>query len=131
MDIVLDSYSVIAFFENEPGADQVSELLKRANEKEKPLFLSVINWGEVYYISFRNGGKSSAEEAMRNIQSLPIEIIPADMELTRIAAEFKAGCRMSYADTFAAALTKQRKGQLVTGDEEFKQIEDRIKILWL
>lgn len=32
---------------------------------------------------------------------------------------------------FAAALAKSRKAELVTGDPEFKQVEDEIKIGWL
>ena len=131
MPVVLDSFSLIAFFENEPGAVKVAELFKTANENEKNLYLSVVNWGEVYCITHRSGGKSAAEEAMRNIESLPIEIISADREMTQIAAEFKATRRMSYADAFAAALAKQRKAQLVTGDREFKQVEHTIKIIWI
>jgi predicted nucleic acid-binding protein len=38
---------------------------------------------------------------------------------------------MSYGDCFAAALAKLRKAELVTGDEEFRQIEKEIKILWI
>jgi predicted nucleic acid-binding protein len=38
---------------------------------------------------------------------------------------------MSYADCFAAALAKLRKAELVTGDEEFKQVEGEIKIRWI
>jgi uncharacterized protein with PIN domain len=38
---------------------------------------------------------------------------------------------MSYGDCFAAALAKLRKAELVTGDEEFGQIEKEIKILWI
>ena len=131
MSVVLDSFSLIAFFENESGAAKVAELLKNANENEKNLYLSVVNWGEVYYIMYRNGGRSAAEEALRNIESLPIEIVPADQEMTHIAAEFKANNKMSYADAFAAALTKQRKAKLVTGDKEFKAIEHDIKIIWI
>jgi predicted nucleic acid-binding protein len=35
------------------------------------------------------------------------------------------------ADAFAAALAKERKGELVTGDPEFKPLEREIKIHWL
>jgi len=38
---------------------------------------------------------------------------------------------MSYADCFAAALAKQRRVELVTGDKEFKQVEKEIRILRL
>ena len=38
---------------------------------------------------------------------------------------------MSYADCFAAALAKEKKTELLTGDKEFKQAEGEIKIHWL
>jgi predicted nucleic acid-binding protein len=62
---------------------------------------------------------------------LPISLIPADLELAKQAAIFKASKRMSYADCFAAALAKIRRVGLVTGDPEFKQVEAEVKILWL
>ncbi|MBI5242435.1 MAG: type II toxin-antitoxin system VapC family toxin [Elusimicrobia bacterium] len=128
---VLDSYSVLAFLENEPGAEKVAELIKHARDKERPLLLSAVNWGEVYYIACRTAGKGAAEETMRTLDTLPIEVAPADREITRIAAEFKADKKMSYADCFAAALAKREKAELVTGDKEFKEVDGEIKIQWL
>jgi len=57
--------------------------------------------------------------------------VEANKELTLQAAEFKAFHKMSYADAFAAALSKIRKAILVTGDKEFKSIEKEIKINWI
>jgi predicted nucleic acid-binding protein len=51
--------------------------------------------------------------------------------LAKQAALFKASKRMSYTDCFAAALAKLRKVELVTGDEDFKQVEEEVKILWI
>ena len=39
--------------------------------------------------------------------------------------------RFSLADAFAAALAKEKKAELVTGDPEFKALEKEIKIHWL
>jgi predicted nucleic acid-binding protein len=38
---------------------------------------------------------------------------------------------MSLADCFAAALAKQRKLEIYTGDPEFKAVEKELKIVWL
>ncbi|MEW6457176.1 MAG: PIN domain-containing protein [Acidobacteriota bacterium] len=51
--------------------------------------------------------------------------------LAKEAARFKAAKKISYADCFAAALTKLHKGELITGDREFKALEDDIKISWI
>lgn len=128
---VLDSYSVIAFLENESGADLIAGLIKEARDKEKPLLLSVVNWGEVYYIIYREAGKGSADQAAQTLDTLPIEVVDADRELTLAAAAFKADRKMSFADCYAAALAKLRKAELVTGDKEFKEVERDVKIIWI
>jgi len=38
---------------------------------------------------------------------------------------------MSLADAFAAALTSRVKGEILTGDPEFRSVEDRIRVVWL
>ena len=64
-----------------------------------------------------------------------IELVPVDardLELVRQAALFKATKKMSYADCFAAALAKIRNAELVTGDREFKAVENDLKkIRWI
>jgi len=128
---VLDSYAILAFLRNESGADDVRGLLRTAGDAERPLLLTAVNWGEVFYITLRKGGRARADELPGILSSLPIDIVPADLELARQAAEFRATRKMSYADCFAAALAKLRKAELVTGDKEFRQVEREVKILWI
>ena len=128
---VLDSYSLIAYIEGEAGKDTMIDIFRSARDSGKTLLLSVVNWGEVYYITLREAGRERADEVAHLISTLPIQIVPADLELARQAAIFKSGKKMSYADCFAAALAKQRKAELVTGDKEFKQVEGEVKVLWL
>ena len=128
---VLDAYSLIAYLENEAGAEKMIEVIQAARDSAHPLLLCVVNWGEVYYITLREAGRERAEAVSHLISTLPIEVIPADLELTKQAAEFKATKKMSYGDCFAVALAKLHKADLVTGDDEFKQVENEIKILWI
>jgi len=128
---VLDSYSLIAYFEGEAGKETMIEVFRSARDSSKPLFLSVVNWGEVYYITLREAGREQADHVAHLISTLPIHIVPVDLELAKQAAEFKAEHKMSYADCFAAALAKQKKAELATGDKEFKEVEKEVKILWL
>ena len=128
---VLDSYSLIAYFEGEAGKDTVIEVFRSARDSGKDLFLSVVNWGEVFYIALREEGRERADEVAHLMSTLPIQVVPADLELAKQAAEFKATKKMSYADCFAAALAKLRKAELVTGDKEFKQVEGEVKVAWI
>jgi predicted nucleic acid-binding protein len=128
---VLDSYSLIAYIEGEDGKDTMIEIFRSARDSGKTCLLSVVNWGEIYYITLREAGQPRADEVAHLISTLPIHLIPADLELTKQAAIFKAGKKMSYADCFAAALAKHRRVELVTGDKEFKKVEREVKVLWL
>ena len=128
---VLDAYSLIAYFENESGAKEMIEIFKTARDSGQDLLLSVVNWGEVYYITLREAGEKKAREVDEVIKALPISIMAADLELARQASQFKATKRMSYADCYAAALAKMHRAELVTGDQEFRQIEGEVKIHWI
>ena len=128
---VLDSYSLLAYIEGEAGAEKMIEIFRVARDSGRALLLSVVNWGEVYYITLKEAGRERAEEVAHLIATLPIQVNPADLELTRQAAEFKSKHKMSYADCFAAALAKLRRAELVTGDKDFRQVDADVKILWL
>ncbi|MEW6701611.1 MAG: type II toxin-antitoxin system VapC family toxin [Bacteroidota bacterium] len=128
---VIDSYALIAYAEGEKGADEVAELLKDSLHEKAEIFLCVINWGEMYYISLREGGKERAELYKSMFARYPVVIVDANKELTLQAAKYKAHHKISYADAFAAALAKNRKAVLVTGDKEFKSLEGEIKISWI
>jgi uncharacterized protein len=116
---VLDSYSLLAFFRDEPGADSVEKLLNEAAEDKHELFVTVINAGEVYYMSCRKDNVSKANQVWEAMRKFPLHFVEANLELSLAAAKIKANHKLSYADAFAAALTIQRKATLVTGDDEF------------
>ena len=128
---VLDSYAMIGFFEGEPFAGKIEEALKAASSGSVQLFMAQVNWGEVIYIIQREAGVAAAHEAVKALDSLPIEVVPTDRALVLKAAEFKATRKMSYADCFAAALAHREKSALLTGDKEFKQVENEIEVVWL
>ena len=128
---VLDAYSLIAYLEGEDGKDRMIEIFKVARDSGRPLLLCLVNWGEVYYIALREAGRERADQVAHILSTLPIQLVPVEIELAKKAAELKASKKMSYADCFAAALAKLRKAELVTGDREFKQVENEVKVSWI
>ncbi len=130
---VLDSWALIAFFEDEPAAEAVEKLLQQAAAEKHTLLMSVVNWGEVYYNTMREVSQEAAEEKAQEIAALPIEIVGVsdDLALAKQAAVFKATHKLAYADCFAAALAKEENAELLTGDPEFKALEQEIKVQWL
>jgi len=129
--IVLDSWAVIAYLEGEAAAERVADHIADAHENEIPLFMSVVNAGEVWCIIAREASISDADRSIAELKRLGIALIDADWPLAHDAGGLKAKHQMSFADCFAAALAKQRKALLLTGDPEFKQVDKDINIEWL
>ena len=128
---VLDSFALLAFLRGEVGDDQVAALLEKAGARDVPVQMTEVNYAEVKTIVIRKDGADRWEEIARELPTLPIEFQPVTRQLADIAADIKAGYKLSLADAFAVALAKQKKAELVTGDPEFKSVEGEIKILWL
>ena len=128
---VLDSFALLAHFEDEPGGAQVEKLLKAAKAGKTKLFLSVINLGEVYYNTLRERGAEKADEAKLIIEQLPVEIVPADKDFTLEAAKLKGAHSVAYADCFAAALGIRNKAKVVTGDPEFEKFAGEVAVEWI
>lgn len=128
---ILDSHALLAFLEKEAGYEKVKSFFVAAVEKDADLLMSSVNFGEVYYIILRECGKEKVDEIEKVINTLPVRIVDVDIELVKIAASFKATKKISYADCFAAALAKLHKGEVVTGDKEFKVLENEVRIAWI
>lgn len=128
---VLDSFALLAYFRGEPTAEVVRDLLVKAARDDKAMHMSEVNYAEVKYILLRKNGEDGWGEAAAVLQTLPIEFHAATRALSDLAADFKAKHALSLADAFAAALAKEKKAELVTGDPEFEQLEDEVKIMWI
>lgn len=128
---VLDANALITLFEDRPGAEKVQELITRAAETQNLLLMSVVNWGEVYYSYWRDKGEDLANQRIRTIAQLPIEVVDVDMQTTKLAAALKAQHKLPYADCFAAALALQEKATLVTTDPDFRRLDPRLSLLGL
>src|SRR4030043_2478237 len=128
---VLDAHALMVFFEREPGFEKVKSLFANALVGDNDLLMTSVNFGEVYYIILRECGQGRAQEIERLTQTIPIQIVDVDIRLAKESARFKAQKKDSYADCFAAALAKLLKGEVVTGDKEFKAFENEVKVYWI
>jgi predicted nucleic acid-binding protein len=128
---VLDSFALLAFLRDEPGSDKIGAILERAGEREQPVHMTEVDYADVQYIIRRKDGESAWRVVAGELIAMPIEFHPADRPLADMAADFKTRFQLSLADAFAAALAKHRNAELITGDKDFKQVEDEIKIGWL
>lgn len=128
---VLDSYAILAFLFEEKGHEKVLDLFEKAAQTDQALLIAAPNWAEVRYMVERKAGARRWSEVRHKLLGLPLEVVPADQALAEVAGEIKAVNRMSLADCFAAALARQKKADVYTGDPEFRSVEKEIKIVWL
>lgn len=130
-NFVLDSYAVLAYLQEERGAEEVRSLFTKARSGEVGLFLSVVNLGEVAYITERSAGLTKVHSVLTILQELPLNIVNIDQEMALRTAHLKATIPISYADCFALALAEHVGGCVVTGDPEFEKAEKQVQVYWL
>jgi ribonuclease VapC len=128
---VFDSYALIAFLQDEPGAARVTEIFEQAGKEQAEVYLAIVNFGEVIYITQREQGLTAAQQVIASIDQLPIQVADADRKLTFAAAHIKGQHALSYADAFAVALAQSKDATICTGDMEFAGVENEVRIDWL
>ena len=127
--IVLDSFALLAYLKKESGFEKVKRLL--AAEDAHPL-MNDINVGEAYYIIARERGSAQADDfADIILPSLPITLVANSFQEVIEAARIKAKYPLAYADCFAVATAYREKAPLITGDPEFKKVQEIIQIDWI
>lgn len=128
---LLDSYAILAFLNDEEGAEPVARLLHEAVQAGTPLLVNEINVGEVYYIVAKHRSEDAAEQVLLHLDRLPLELVSNDFDAVMEAARMKARFPLSYADAFALATAVRFRARLVTGDAEFEVAEDVVDVEWL
>jgi predicted nucleic acid-binding protein len=128
---VLDSSAVVAYLFGEQGHEKVVSLLEKAADAGRNALIAAPNWAEVRCQVERKVGAARWIEVSERLLGLPVEVTTTDQHLAEIAGEIQARRKMSLADCFAAALAKDRKADLLTGDPEFRQVEHEIRLVWI
>ena len=129
--LILDSYALLAYLGGEPGQPRIVDALKDAKEGRCRLLMCMINFGEVLYMTERRRGFSAAQSVQALIEHLPIELHNANRNVVLDAAHVKANHAISYADAFVVAIAKREGGVILTGDPEFKSVEELVPVEWL
>ena len=128
---IFDSHALLKFFQKEKGYEKVVHLLEEIRKTGATKFLNVINLGEIIYSTKRDFGDQKKLEVLANIERLGFTILEVPKDLVYQAAEYKAEYSISYADCFALASAIEHKATIVTGDPEFKKVEQIVEIVWI
>jgi predicted nucleic acid-binding protein len=135
MDYLLDACALIALFNEEAGADKVSELLTNAETGTDRLFITSIQTLEVFYDRIYIKGKEYADAVLENIYTSKINILSEiPREVVQDAGKFKTTYSMSLGDTILAATARYINATIVSCDhKELEVIEkhEHIPFLWI
>lgn len=124
----LDSFAILAFIQQEAGWDYVRDMLSEAANGRLELHISAINLAEVQYKIMRRD--SDPTQRLAWLEALPLRVAPADPHIPQVV-KLKARYPVSLADCFAVALAQSLECPVVTGDPEFRKLEDVVKVEWL
>ncbi|MFH0774990.1 MAG: type II toxin-antitoxin system VapC family toxin [bacterium] len=129
---VLDAYAVMAYLQDEVGADIVAEVLEKASEKKIRLFMHLLNLGEVYYNVYKEDGEAKANTVYATIKKYPVEFVSLTEESLLKAARIKGKYPISYDDAFAVVTSIDNEAALISGDPELSQLQDDglIELIW-
>lgn len=132
---MLDACAIIAYLNDEKGADKVEELLWQSEQRSKGLSIHEVNLLEIYYGVYRDEGEELAEETFNKVINLPIKISKGlKKNVFKEAGRLKAIYKVSLADSIALAEAKVNGMPLVTCDHhEFDRIQERneMSFLWI
>jgi predicted nucleic acid-binding protein len=121
---VLDACALIAYFNDEVGAEVVEDLLERARQDRARLYVAAVNVYELFYDCLKRD-TATAQQLVDDVYGLPLTVVEAlDRALMQHAGGFKATYRVSLADSVALGLAQQHNAHLVSSDHhEFDPIE--------
>lgn len=137
MSVCLDAFALMAWLQNEPGAEQVDTFLQQASEEnDSRCFISLVNLGEVYYQLARKRSVDRADafwnEALRG--DIPVTLVDVTRKRVLEASRLKARYPLALADAFAVQLAQEMRLPLVTGDPEIEvpeKLEQSLQVIWL
>ena len=128
--LVLDSFACLAYLLGEPSGALVRGILGAGLRGETELHVCAVNVTEVTYRLRRLVGGAGATEGIRRFLALGLTVHDADLDLCLAAAALKRP-RVALGDAFAAALAQRLDAAVVTGDPEFRHLEDVVRVEWL
>jgi len=133
--VVLDTWAVLAWLAGEVSALRVERALRAAEARGLGLPLSVVNAGEVYSRQAEAAGFDVADRFLADLRAgtLPIRLVDARDRRVWQAARLKAKYPIAYADAFAGALAQELDLPVLTGDRDFRVLEQagECRVEWL
>jgi len=122
MKYLFDTKALIAFFNDEDGAEFVEKLLKEVDEGKAEGFISSITLTEIYYLYSRRAGIRVARERIEQIRLSNLKVVAIDEETALKAGEYKVRA-IPIADALIAASAYSVGAKVVTDNEHFEGLD--------
>ena len=107
---ILDACALIAFFNNEDGAETLHALFQEARLGHIEIIICAVNLCEVFYDCLRTRNAEVAHALLKDAEILPIKIFRnIGNDLIELAGKFKVEQKVSLADAFALGLTSRNR----------------------
>jgi predicted nucleic acid-binding protein len=128
MNYTLDTSAVLAYFLDEPGVNEVKEILKQAENKKGRACVSFMTFMELLYRIWKLNGEHHAKKTYLLLRGLPVQEIGYSERLLITASRLKASYPISVADAWIAATAFSTNTTLIHKDPEMENLRDIIKM---
>ena len=126
MNYTLDACALVAFLNDEDGADIIEDLLDKSAVGDVSIYMSIVNLLEVYYAELRVKGSAIAKIVLDTVNHYSIKIVNTISEqIFKEAARLKTTYKMSLGDCIGIATAIELSGQFVTSDHHELDIVDK------
>lgn len=115
--VTLDSWAWIGYLQSDPRAARVKEII----DSDNLVIASAINVAEVSVFLLRHGKGNFAKLVQERAR-----VVPVDEEIAQEAAALKVKHKLGLADAIVFATAQKHGAPLVTGDPDFKGMENVI-----
>ncbi|MBL7170037.1 MAG: PIN domain-containing protein [Candidatus Aenigmarchaeota archaeon] len=128
--VLLDTFPIVKFFKNEPGAEKIEKILGKIERKEIKGFISSITISEFFYIFARFKNEDFAKAIIKHIRGSNLKIISLDDKIAEIGGSFKfkyvgKGKKgLPIADALIAATSFVNNMILICDEEDYFKIKE-------
>ena len=129
MIVCLDSFALLTWLRNEPGAAMVDELLNRsAASPDDRCYVALFNLCEVYYRLLRLKGQADADRFWQHSLTslIPLTVVSVNEQRALLAARIKGAHPVAFGDAFAIELAMELRAPLATGDPEIVAVHAQL-----
>ena len=128
---MLDAHGLLLFLQREGPYEAIKKHFKNAQTNGESVLINEMSVGEIYHVTARRHSLERAEAFLPLLEVLPLRVVANGMEDILRAARIKAKYAIGYTNALVVATAEKENAILVTGDPEFRVVDEIVAIEWL